>query len=116
MNKKSARIGSLKKLTCSDSLKRLSDSNLLERLEKIRGTERAVQHRVVLCLAEVERRKLYLPRGYGSLFEFCTDYLKYSRSSAARRWPGASRGSPGWRSCPGGVSVISRCFRRSPGS
>jgi hypothetical protein len=85
MHKKSAQNSSLKKLARDDSLRKLSDSNLLARLEKTRGTERAAQHRIVLYLAEVERRKLYLPRGYGSLFEFCTDYLKYSHSSAGRR-------------------------------
>jgi hypothetical protein len=82
---KPARNSSLKMSACSYSLKKLSDRDLLTRLEKTRGTERAAQHRMVLYLAEVERRKLYLPRGYASLFEFCTEYLKYSRSSAGRR-------------------------------
>ena len=67
------------------SLKKLSDSALLARLKRDRGTERAVQRRIVCDLAEVERRRLYLPKAYGSLFEFCTDYLGYSRSSAGRR-------------------------------
>ncbi len=52
---------------------------------KSRGTERAAQQSIVCDLAEVERRRLYLPLAYGSLFEFCTDYLKYSRSTAGRR-------------------------------
>ena len=33
----------------------------------------------------MERRRLYLPRGYSSLFEFCTGHLKYSSSAAGRR-------------------------------
>ncbi len=44
-----------------------------------------MQHIIVLYLAEAERRRLYLPSGCASLFEFCTEYLKYSRSSAGRR-------------------------------
>ncbi|HUV36435.1 MAG TPA: HNH endonuclease [Patescibacteria group bacterium] len=85
MAAKSAQVHSLKTSIRSKSEKRLSDGDLLARLEKSRGTERALQRRIVLDLAEVERRRLYLPRGYGSLFEFCTDYLHYSRSSAGRR-------------------------------
>lgn len=85
MHKESAHNGTPEKLTRDGSLKKLSDSALLSRLEKVRGTERVAEHRVVLYLAGVERRKRYLPRGYGSLFEFCTDYLKYSRSSTGRR-------------------------------
>ncbi len=80
-----AQINSLKTSGGFKPLKRLSDGDLLGRLMKARGTERAMQQRFVLYLAEVERRRLYLPLAYGSLFEFCTDYLKYSRSSATRR-------------------------------
>ncbi|MCK5548518.1 MAG: hypothetical protein KAI64_05860, partial [Thermoplasmata archaeon] len=68
-----------------DSLKRLSDNDLLERLDRLRGNERAVQFEILKYLSEVDRRRLYLPRGYHSLFEFCTGYLKYSNSSAGRR-------------------------------
>ena len=80
-----AQCNSLNSSSGSNSENRLSDGDLLDRLAKTRGTEREVQRRIVLYLAEVERRRLYLPLAYGSLFEFCTDYLKYSRSSAARR-------------------------------
>ncbi len=67
------------------SLERLSDGNLLKRLKKCRGAERAVLLRILRYLNEVERRRLYLPRGYGSLYDFCTDYLRYSRTAAWRR-------------------------------
>ena len=85
MTAKTAHRDSRKTATRSGSPKRLTDHALLARLEKARGTERAVQRRIVCDLAEVERRRLYLPLGYGSLFEFCTGYLRYSRSSAGRR-------------------------------
>ncbi|UCF04727.1 MAG: hypothetical protein JSV33_12495, partial [bacterium] len=62
-----------------------SDRDLLGRIERLRGRERAVLVEILCCLAEIDRRRLYLPRGYGSLFEFCTGYLHYSRSGAGRR-------------------------------
>jgi hypothetical protein len=71
--------------TRGESLKRLSDGALLRRLERLRGSERAVLVKILYSLNEVERRRLYLARGYSSLYEFCTDYLKYSRSAAMRR-------------------------------
>ena len=67
------------------SEKRLSNGDLLARLMKSRAAEHAAQRSIVCDLAEVERRRLYLPLAYGSLFEFCTDYLNYSHSTAARR-------------------------------
>jgi 5-methylcytosine-specific restriction endonuclease McrA len=36
-------------------------------------------------LNEMERRRLYLDRGYSSLFDYCVRKLKYSSSAAARR-------------------------------
>jgi 5-methylcytosine-specific restriction endonuclease McrA len=41
--------------------------------------------KILRYLNEVERRRLYVPRGYASLYDFCTDYLGYSRSGAMRR-------------------------------
>ena len=67
------------------SLKRLSDSDLIKKLKKCRGAERAVLVKILRCINEVEQRRLYVPRGYASLYEFCTDVLKYSRSAAMRR-------------------------------
>ena len=67
------------------SLKKLSDSDLFSRLKKYRGSERVVLVKILHCINEVERRRLYVPRGYATLYEFCTDTLKYSRSSAMRR-------------------------------
>ncbi len=67
------------------NLRRLSDDDLLKRLKKCRGAERAVLLRILRYLNEVERRRLYVPRGYASLYDFCTDYLAYSRSAAMRR-------------------------------
>ncbi len=68
-----------------DSLGTLSDNRLIRQLESLRGKERMLLAAVLRHLLEMERRKLYLPRGYSSLFEFCTQHLKYSRSAAGRR-------------------------------
>ena len=67
------------------SLKKLSDNDLLKRLKTYRGAERAVLLKILGCINEVERRRLYVPRGYASLYEFCMDFLEYSRSAAMRR-------------------------------
>lgn len=66
-------------------MKKLSDNDLLERLKTYRGAERAVLLKILGCINEVERRRLYVPRGYASLYEFCMDFLEYSRSAAMRR-------------------------------
>jgi 5-methylcytosine-specific restriction endonuclease McrA len=56
--------------------------------------ERACTAEVLRLLREVERRKLYLARGYSSLFAYCTGFLHYSEPEAqirisAMRLPGA---------------------------
>jgi hypothetical protein len=68
-----------------DSLGTLSDNRLIRQLESLRGKERNVLTGILRHLIEMEKRRLYLPRGYSSLFEFCTQHLKYSRSAAGRR-------------------------------
>ena len=40
--------------------------------------------KILLLLVEIDRRRLYLPLGYGSLFEFCRGRLGYSEPSACR--------------------------------
>ena len=69
----------------SKSLKRISNGALLAHLEKLRGRERAILVEILRYLNEVDRRRLYLPLGYGSLFDLCTERFGYSRSSAGRR-------------------------------
>lgn len=63
----------------------ISDNALIRRLERLRGGERRIVVGILHHLREVERRGVYLRRGYCSLFEFCTEHLKYSRSAAGRR-------------------------------
>ncbi len=47
--------------------------------------ERKMTARVLDLLKIVQDRKLYLDRGYSSLFEFAVGYLSYSEPAAARR-------------------------------
>ena len=47
--------------------------------------ERETVLSILACLIEIDRRRLYLPRGYSSLFEFCVKHLGYSESTAGRR-------------------------------
>jgi len=66
-------------------LRSLPDGQIIGQLKKISSKERELQATILLYLAEIERRRLYLPLGYGSLFDFCTSSLGYTRATAARR-------------------------------
>jgi 5-methylcytosine-specific restriction endonuclease McrA len=66
-------------------LQTLSDSKLLSGIQALNDRERKIRLTVLFHLREIDKRRLYLPLGYNSLFEFCTRHLGYSRSSAYRR-------------------------------
>ena len=66
----------------------LTDAVLIKRLEELSANENQSTVAVLLHLAEVDRRKLYLPLGYSSLFAYCTSSagkLKYADTAALRR-------------------------------
>ena len=67
------------------ALKSLSDKELLSQLERIRRQEHLSTIDILLHLNEVERRKLHLKLGHGSLYDYCVTHLKYSGSAACRR-------------------------------
>ena len=67
------------------SLKSLSDNELVGRLRKLVSKERATILSILSHLAEVERRKLYLAKSYGTLTEYCVTELGYGETSASRR-------------------------------
>jgi hypothetical protein len=69
----------------SQNCKSYSNDQLLTHLQDLAASERKVYAEVLTALEEVEIRKLYLARGYPSLFSFCTEFLKYSASAAQRR-------------------------------
>jgi 5-methylcytosine-specific restriction endonuclease McrA len=68
-----------------NSLAKLSDSQLLRRLDNLARKERQTTLEVLRHIIEMDHRKLYLGRGYASLYEYCTRHLGYSESAAFRR-------------------------------
>jgi hypothetical protein len=64
---------------------RVSDSELLSRIESLARREHAATVEILLQLNEVERRRLHLTLGYGTMFDFATRHLRYSASAAGRR-------------------------------
>jgi len=67
------------------SLSRLSDNRLLSGLRQLVKKEKRTTLDILLHLAEVDRRALYLSYGFSSLFDYCAGALNYSRSAAGRR-------------------------------
>ena len=67
------------------SLRGASDSALLSGLRGLSASERETVLSILEHLAEIERRRLYLSMGYGSLFEMCVRDLGYCEATAARR-------------------------------
>lgn len=63
----------------------VSDDDLLFQTQLAVRGERSMTIRVLHQLNENDRRKLYLERGYRSLFDYCIRKLKYSPSAAGRR-------------------------------
>lgn len=62
-----------------------SDAILLQDLRGLVAREREVLIDLLRHLREVERRELYLARGYSSLFAFCEGELGYSNAEAQYR-------------------------------
>jgi len=67
------------------SLKNKNDQILIEDTKALVAQERQVLSDFLYHLREIENRKLFLKRGYPSLFAFMTQELKYSESAAGRR-------------------------------
>lgn len=80
----------------------MSDESLLRRAEALARAERVVSAELVSCLAEIERRRLHLERGYLSLFEYCVERLKLSEGAAGRRVIAARAA----RRCPAVLSFL----------
>jgi hypothetical protein len=68
----------------------LSDAELVAELKRLAGCEREATVRLIIHLAELDMRRLYLGAGFSSLFEYCTEVLRlsehetYNRIEAAR--------------------------------
>ncbi|MFH1755889.1 MAG: HNH endonuclease signature motif containing protein [Candidatus Latescibacterota bacterium] len=66
-------------------LARLSDNQLIQNLDSLVQKEQETTLDILRHLIEMDRRSLYLARGYASLFEYGTRHLGYSESAAMRR-------------------------------
>ncbi len=66
-------------------VKKLSNSELLEQTEKAVLVERESTNLVLDHLREIQSRRLYARLGFSSMFEYCTQHLKYCNSSAQLR-------------------------------
>lgn len=64
---------------------RLSNPDLLRILRALACAEREATVAVVTHLAELDRRRLYLGEGYGSLFSYCTGALRLAEHAAYNR-------------------------------
>jgi 5-methylcytosine-specific restriction endonuclease McrA len=69
----------------NNSLAKLSDSQIIKRLDDLVRKEHQTLLEVLRHLIEMDHRRLYLGRGYASLYEYCTRHLSYSESAASRR-------------------------------
>ncbi len=67
------------------SLTHLTNGALLAALDQAEARDRAGTVELLDYLAEVDRRRLYVPAGYPSMFVWCVDARRYSESMAARR-------------------------------
>lgn len=67
------------------SLKKITDQNLHTNLKSLVVGEREMPSEILIHIVEVQRRKLYLTFGYGSLFDYLTKNIGYSNGSAQRR-------------------------------
>jgi 5-methylcytosine-specific restriction endonuclease McrA len=63
----------------------LSDDRLTEELTVAVGDERSQLVELLARLGEFDRRRLSQPKGFPSLFEYCTKRLRFSEGGAQRR-------------------------------
>lgn len=72
------------------SIRRLSDDELAAKLDLLSHQKHAIDAEMLLCLSEIERRRLYREQACSSLFEFCVARLGQSEDVAYKR-VGAAR-------------------------
>jgi len=62
-----------------------SNRDLLHQLDAVVGSHRRITAELVLCLAEVDARRLHVEVGCPSLFAYCVGRLRFSEDEACRR-------------------------------
>jgi 5-methylcytosine-specific restriction endonuclease McrA len=68
-----------------DAVRSFSNHRLLADTDAIVVQDRKLTLKLLVHLHEIERRKLYLEQGYGSMFDYCRSRLKLSEGAAMRR-------------------------------
>ena len=64
---------------------KMNDAELLSKAKELAHNERKIQVDLLWHLLEIQRRKLFLERGFPSLFEYAVKELGYSHSAVYRR-------------------------------
>jgi len=62
-----------------------SAREVLSETDQIVSQDRKLTLRLLVNLHDIEHNKFYLELGYGSMFDYCTQHLKWSEGSAVRR-------------------------------
>jgi hypothetical protein len=63
----------------------VSDQQLLDNTDKVVVEDRQLTLRMLDHLHAIDRRKLYLKLGYGSMFKYCTKHQRMSEPDAVRK-------------------------------
>lgn len=66
-------------------VKMLTDNELNLTIKNLASEERKLTKDILLHIAEVDKRRLYLRMAYPSLYEYLTKEIGYSEGSAQRR-------------------------------
>ncbi len=66
-------------------LSTLSDQALLDALSSLVSDKRVHDTKLLAHIAEVDRRKLYAPEGYSSMFDYCVRVLHLSEAATYKR-------------------------------
>jgi len=66
-------------------LTHLADDRLVHETKMLVARDRATTAQLIAHLAEIDRRKLYLPAGFPSMFEYCVGELGMSEDQACNR-------------------------------
>ena len=69
-------------------LDHLDDGDLLRALATLVVQERTTTAALLAHIAEVDARRLYLPAGYPSMYEYCVQELRLSEDAAYKRIQG----------------------------
>lgn len=67
------------------SLRDLTDDAIVTRVEQCLAAERRASAAFIASLSELDVRRLFLARGYSSLFDYCTRHLHMSERAACSR-------------------------------